>query len=59
MAALLFAVRAQVGAPAFMRGRSASALRKFGSNFFSRFSAGPSKRPWLKPRFFLDASSLD
>jgi hypothetical protein len=36
----LFAGRGQVGAPAFMRGRSASALRKFGGNFVSRFSVG-------------------
>ena len=43
MAALFFRSTARVGVPAFMRRRSASALRKDQGNFMSRFNAGPSK----------------
>jgi hypothetical protein len=43
MAAIFFRSTARVGAPHFMRGRSASALRNDQDNFISRFSAGPSK----------------
>jgi hypothetical protein len=43
MAAFFFRSTARVGTPAFMRGRSASALRNDQGNFISRFSAGPSK----------------
>ena len=42
MAALIFGVRAPAGAPEFMRGRSALALRDDDGNLVSRFSAGPS-----------------